>query len=76
MDYLPNQIIRMIQLGMEEQVLSSRTIWLCSSCLTCSTRCPREIDIAEIMDCLRRLAYKKKVSPSRKISIPLLISYF
>lgn len=61
MDYLPNQIIRMVQLGMKEAVLQSKTIWLCVSCITCTTRCPRNIDIAEIMDALRRMAYKYKI---------------
>lgn len=76
MDYLPNQIIRMVQLGMEEQVLSSRTIWLCASCLTCSARCPREIDIAEIMDYLRRRAYKKQLIPLEETEIPLFNKIF
>jgi heterodisulfide reductase subunit C2 len=76
MDYLPNQIIRMIQLGMEKQVLSSKTIWLCSSCLTCSSRCPREIDIAEIMDHLRRLAHAKQVMPPEEFKIPLFNKLF
>jgi len=76
MDYLPNQIMRMVQLGMEEQVLTSRTIWLCASCMTCSARCPREIDIAEIMDYLRRLAYKKQVLPKNETEIPLFNKIF
>ncbi len=76
MDYLPNQIIRMVQLGMEKQVLSSKTIWLCASCLTCSSRCPREIDIAEIMDYLRRRAYKKQVIPLEETEIPLFNKIF
>jgi heterodisulfide reductase subunit C len=76
MDYLPNQIIRMVQLGMEEQVLSSRTIWLCASCMTCSARCPRQIDIAEIMDYLRRRAYKKQVIPMDGMEIPLFNKIF
>ncbi|MFZ5800368.1 MAG: 4Fe-4S dicluster domain-containing protein [Candidatus Omnitrophota bacterium] len=76
MDYLPNQIIRMVQLGMEEQVLSSKTIWLCASCLTCSTRCPRKIDIAEIMDYLRRRAYKKQIIPLDETEIPLFNKIF
>jgi len=76
MDYLPNQIIRMVQLGMEEQVLSSKTIWLCSSCLTCTSRCPREIDIAEIMDYLRRCAYKKRIIPLEETEIPLFNKIF
>jgi len=76
MDYLPNQIIRMVQLGMEEQVLSSRTIWLCVSCLTCTVRCPREIDIAEIMDYLRRRAYKRQIIPLEETEIPLFNKIF
>lgn len=76
MDYLPNQIIRMVQLGMEEQVLSSNTIWLCASCLTCTTRCPREIDIAEIMDYLKRRAYKKQVIPIDETEVPLFNKVF
>ncbi|MFQ5825425.1 MAG: 4Fe-4S dicluster domain-containing protein [bacterium] len=66
MDYLPNQIIRMVQLSMEERVLSSRTIWLCAGCETCTTRCPREVDLAKVMDALRIIALRKKVKPSEK----------
>ena len=76
MDYLPNQIIRMVQLGMEKQVLSSNTIWLCASCLACTSRCPREIDIAEIMDYLRRLAYKKRIIPLGESEVPLFNKIF
>ena len=76
MDYLPNQIIRMVQLGMEKQVLSSKTIWLCASCLTCTSRCPREIDVAEIMDYLRRCAYKKQLMPLGETEVPLFNKIF
>ncbi len=76
MDYLPSQIMRMIQLGMEKQVLSSKTIWLCASCLTCSVRCPREIDIAEIMDYLKRRAYKKRIMPLDESEVPLFNKIF
>ncbi|MDO8663135.1 MAG: 4Fe-4S dicluster domain-containing protein [Candidatus Omnitrophota bacterium] len=76
MDYLPNQIIRMVQLGMEEQVLSSKTIWLCASCLTCTSRCPRQINVAEIMDYLRRRAYTKHMTPPGEIEVPLFNKIF
>ena len=56
MDYLPHVIMRMIQLGLKDRVLSSTTIWICASCETCTTRCPNEIDIAGVMDTLRRMA--------------------
>ncbi len=53
MDYLPNQILHMIQMGLKEEVLKSATIWVCASCETCTTRCPNDIDIAKIMDVMR-----------------------
>ena len=59
MDYLPNQVIRLVQLGEEEKALSSRAIWLCASCVTCSTRCPQEVDLAKVMDTLRHISYRK-----------------
>ncbi len=61
MDYLPSVVIRMAQFGMEKEVLESRTIWLCASCETCTTRCPREIDIAALMDGFRILAVQQGV---------------
>lgn len=54
MDFLPRQIMRMLQLGKEE-VLESRSIWTCSACLTCTARCPRGIDIARTMEALREI---------------------
>jgi len=59
MDYPPNQVIRMVQLGLKEGVLDSNTIWLCASCETCATRCPNDIDIVRVMDTLREMALKE-----------------
>lgn len=66
MDLTPRQIMRAIQFGLKDEVLNSKTIWLCFSCLTCSARCPREIDIARIMESLRFLAIQEKVKPAEK----------
>ena len=56
MDIRPNRIIRMVQLGMKDEVLDSRTIWICATCSTCTARCPRGVDPARIMDGLRIMA--------------------
>ena len=58
MDILPNQIIRLVQMG-EDNVLDSKTIWLCASCFTCGVRCPRGIDISKVMEALRQLTLRK-----------------
>jgi len=55
MDLLPHQVIRSVLFGQKEKVLSSKTIWICASCETCTTRCPNEIDIAKVMDILRQI---------------------
>jgi len=58
MDLLPSQVIRMAQLGLED-VLKSNTIWICSSCLTCVTRCPKGVDLPRLMEALRQIALRR-----------------
>lgn len=68
MDLLPNQIIHLVRLGLEEDIAKSKTIWLCASCLTCSVRCPRGVDLSRIMEALRLITLRKNidyVEPSR-----------
>jgi heterodisulfide reductase subunit C len=75
MDLLPNQVIRMVQLGLKDEALSCSTIWLCASCETCAARCPREIEIVKVMDALRRRARREDYSiPVREV--PVFISTF
>ncbi len=59
MDLLPSQVIRLVQLGLEE-ALNSETIWLCASCLTCLSRCPKGVDLPRIMEALRQLVLRKE----------------
>jgi heterodisulfide reductase subunit C len=59
MDILPHHVIRLAILGQEEQVFGSETIWVCSACQTCTTRCPNGIDIAGVMDWLKEEAVKR-----------------
>jgi len=60
MDVPPNKAIRYVQLGMRDAALSADSIWICATCYTCSVRCPNDIDIARVMDTLRRLAYQSE----------------
>jgi heterodisulfide reductase subunit C len=68
MDILPNQVIRLAQLGLEEDIVQSKTVWLCVSCLTCTARCPKGVDLARVMEALRLLTLRKNknyVEPSK-----------
>lgn len=75
MDLLPHQVIRLIQYGCRTEVLACRSIWLCASCHTCSVRCPNEVDFAAVVDSLRHLARKERVS-SAECKIPLFHEAF
>lgn len=59
MDLLPDRVIRLALLGQTEALLGCRTIWVCASCVTCSTRCPNGIDIAGVMDWLKEEALRQ-----------------
>ena len=62
MDLLPNQVIRLIQMGKGEDALRCNTIWLCVGCHTCSSQCPNSIDVAAVMDALRQLALRDGIA--------------
>lgn len=70
MDYPPSQILRMLQLGipeLEERALRSLSIWLCLTCETCVTRCPKEVDLPRIMEFLREESlHRNMVHPKAK----------
>lgn len=67
MDYKPAQLLRMIQLGQKERVLSSKTIWMCIGCEACGTRCPNQIRLAPVMDVLREMALEEGYAPETAI---------
>jgi heterodisulfide reductase subunit C len=71
MDLLPDQVIRLALLGQEQRLLSCRTIWVCSSCETCTTRCPNGVDIAGVMDWLKEEALRQ----GRKVSQPEVAAF-
>ncbi|QGG47800.1 4Fe-4S dicluster domain-containing protein [Heliorestis convoluta] len=58
MENTVRQIIRMVQVGLIQEALSTYSIWVCASCETCSTRCPRHVEPAKVMESLRIEAKK------------------
>lgn len=61
MDYSPMQILKMAHLGLRQEVLSSSAIWICASCYTCASRCPRDLNIPAIMSGFKNMAMKNNV---------------
>ncbi|MEI7745494.1 MAG: 4Fe-4S dicluster domain-containing protein [Chloroflexota bacterium] len=52
----PRRIIRYAQLGMKEQLLSSKELWSCYQCGECAETCPTQADPSEFMAATRRYA--------------------
>ncbi len=69
MDILPNQVIRFAQLGLKDELLESKSVWVCASCYTCNVRCPKGIKIAEVMEAVRQILLRKRKD---HVEIPLL----
>lgn len=61
MDHTPRELVRMIQLGLKKEVLSSNTIWICTTCFSCSVRCPRGIYPTELMETLKPIAMSEGI---------------
>jgi heterodisulfide reductase subunit D len=56
MDYTPRQLWRLMGLGLQDEVVNSRTFWLCVTCNACTVRCPRGIPLMETMLALKSYA--------------------
>ncbi len=76
LDYKPNSVIRMVQYGEREEVLGSRAIWLCVSCMTCGSRCPNGVDMSAVMDALREMAMESGVRGGAEKNVVMLHEEF
>jgi len=65
MDITPRQAIALFRAGHIEDVLHSRTIWLCASCYSCTVRCPVGIRVTDTLYALKRIAMEQKIYPPK-----------
>jgi heterodisulfide reductase subunit C len=66
MDIIPSEVIRLLQLGQVQEVLNSKTIWTCASCLQCASRCPKGVEFSNICDALRAIVLRTRLSTPRQ----------
>ena len=71
MDHTPRQVMALARADFKNEVLRSRTIWLCASCYACTVECPQEIRITDIMYELKQRAIREGIFPKR-FPIPIL----
>ena len=66
MDNPPTRIMRLVQAGYLEDALKSDSLWYCVGCMTCTSRCPQNMEIAATMDELRSISIENNfVSESK-----------
>jgi heterodisulfide reductase subunit C len=75
MDFTPRRLMHMAREGFKRDVLGSFTIWLCTSCYSCTVQCPRNIRVTDVMYALKRRAIEDGMYPKR-FPIAVLASVF
>jgi len=65
MDLSPRMLIALFRAGKIEEILRSRTIWICASCYMCTTRCPQNIKITDLLYALKRTAIDTGLYPEK-----------
>ena len=62
-DYRPRKVLGNVLLGLRDQVLSSKDIWMCAACFTCEERCVQEVNFTDVVTVLRNQAVQEKHAP-------------
>ncbi|MBK5103392.1 MAG: 4Fe-4S dicluster domain-containing protein [Burkholderiales bacterium] len=65
-EHTPQKIFMMIRAGKREEVLTSHSMWLCTSCYSCMVRCPRKLPITHIMHGLASYAHRLNLAPKNQ----------
>lgn len=59
MEYHPHQFVAMIERGAVEELMASRAIWNCLSCMACLERCPRSVEPSRLVEAARLMVIRQ-----------------
>lgn len=59
--YDPRKIVRMVAMGLSDELVEARWPWICTMCAKCEVLCPMEIDIPNLMRRIRGLRSRSDV---------------
>ena len=57
----PRKIVRMAVLGLEDELLASEWPWKCTMCAKCEEACPMNVEIVQLIRCIRSRRDRDKV---------------
>jgi heterodisulfide reductase subunit C len=70
LDRDPRKVMRMAQLGLEDELENTNTCWVCASCHTCNVVCPRGVDLPRVMEALRQMSLRKNINYIEPSELP------
>lgn len=53
MDVKPHQFVSLLARGKVDELMESKSIWVCLSCMACVERCPRGVAPAAVIEAVR-----------------------
>jgi len=66
--YRIRSIIRKANFGLKDEVLNDETIWECVTCYACQERCPRGVEIVDVVKAIRNMQSQAgKMAPAHKM---------
>ena len=65
--------MRRCVLGLEIEALTDPDLWLCTTCYSCTDRCPRDIAPTDVIMAMRNLAFKRDIVPKNFLQTVQLI---
>lgn len=65
--------MRRCVLGLENEALTDPDLWLCTTCYSCTDRCPRDIAPTDVIMAMRNLAFKRDIIPKNFLQTVQLI---
>lgn len=61
--YRIREFMRKGVLGLDNEALTDPDLWLCTTCYSCTDRCPRDIAPTDVIMAMRNLAFKRDIVP-------------
>ena len=75
MEYHPHQFVSMVQKGRIEELMQSKSIYMCLSCFACLERCPRNVEPAKLIEAVRLAVVRQQVMNHMKPDdVPALLN--
>ena len=75
MEYHPHQFVTMVQKGRIEELMQSKSIYMCLSCFACLERCPRNVEPAKLIEAVRLAVVRQQGMNHRKPDdVPALLN--